>query len=139
MVSKTFIKNIVTACMFKIVKGKVEVSNLTMSNLLGATTHQIGVVREIVEDMLVDHSMVKRLQRKVRKDRIREKLEPNAFDFICDDLFTRLDSNLTLVDVINPRSENKELVSVHQRIWVNANKKQRHIQFLESEHYANFQ
>ena len=61
------------------------------------------------------------------------------FDFICDGIFTKLDSNLGLVDVINPKSENKELVLVHQRIWVNANKKQRHIQFLESEHYANFQ
>ena len=60
MVAETFIKNIVTACMFKIVEGKVEVSDLMISNLLGATTHQIAVVRKIVEDMLVNHSMVKR-------------------------------------------------------------------------------
>ena len=30
------------------------------------------------------------------------------------------------------------MVTVHGRIWLNANKKQRHIHFLEPVHYANF-
>ena len=83
--------------------------------------------------------MVKTRERKILKDKIIKKLEPYVFGYLLDDDFTRLDTKQGLVDVIDPRSETGELVTVHRRIWLNANKRQRHVLFQESEHYAKFQ
>ena len=98
----------------------MDVRNNKLSELIGTSIQQIKIARDGVQVMLDSKSRVRRLQRQFRKDRIREKLEPYAFDFCKDDDFSRLDSNQKLVEVINPRSATK--VTEHQRVWINGNK-----------------
>ena len=67
-------------------------SDTDLEKLLGATTHQIAIARETAKDLIANNSMVKRRERKVRKDKIIIKLEPYVFDFSIDDRFSHLDT-----------------------------------------------
>ena len=73
----------------------------------------------------------------IKMTHIRHKLEPHVFDFICDDIFTRLDTKQGQMEVIYPRTGG--LITVHKRIWHNVHKTQQHVLFQASNHYANFQ
>ena len=42
--TKMFMENILTACLFMIVKGKKDVSNVYLHQTLGTTPHQISLV-----------------------------------------------------------------------------------------------
>ena len=77
------------------------------------------------------------LERKTRKDRIREKVLASVFEHLQDEDYTRFDSNQGKVTVQHPQTG--EEVSVHKRIWLNVNKEQQHGQYLLSDQYEEFQ
>ena len=136
---ETFVKNAVTAAVFKLVKEKKVVTNTQLNSLLGTTSHQVSIARNQVKDVIKNNATTKALQRKIRKEFIKKKLEPFLFDFVLDDRYTRLDTKQCLLDVYNPRAEEGEPTTEHRRIWLNAKKTQRFMLFLESDHYTNFQ
>ena len=120
--AETFVKNVTAASLFDIVKLKSNISQAAISRLIGATTHQIGLAHSLVKDLLAESLTVMALERKTRKDFIRDKLRPYIWQFLKDDWYTRLDSKQNLVDASNPITNKEE--KVHKRIWKIVNKKQ---------------
>lgn len=138
MAEETFVKNIAKASVWEVVSRKDETtSDAALSRATGATCRQIKSARSEVEELIKAKTKVTALRRKQRKDFIQVKLEPYVWDFTQDDDYTRLDTNQRIVDVVNPRTGKSE--PVHQRIWKNVNKKQRHLLFKASDHYQRFQ
>lgn len=135
--AETFVKNNVTACVFKIVKDKHEISNGSIMSCLGVSNRQVKYARRQVKDILTNNSLICPVQRKTRKDFIRLKLEKYVFDYLSDDEYTRLDTKQDLVDVEDPRTG--ELITVHQRIYRIVNKEQQYEMFKSSDYYKEFQ
>ena len=111
-----FVKFIVFACVFKIVRDGIEISNNCLRNAIGTTSEQVAKAREDVKQKLEANSLVTPLSRKKRKDHIRDILKPHVFRYLQDDNFTRLDTNQNKADVIDPSTGN--VVEVHRRIWL---------------------
>jgi len=130
------VKNVVTACLFKMMQEDVDASDYAISNAIGASRHQIQCGKDRVEELLTKQTTVTALERKERKDKIRIKVEAYIFDFLKDDSYTRLDTKQGLADVIDPKTA--ETITVHRRIWRNVNKRQQHLLFLSSDYYARF-
>ena len=99
--AETFVKNVATACLFEIVKKEANVSKATISRLIRISTHQIGLAYCHVQGLLADGFVATPLQQKRRKDYIRGHLKPFTFNFLCDDKYTRLDTNKRLVSCEN--------------------------------------
>ena len=135
--AKTFVKNVTSACVFKIVKDGVSISTKELSGLLGVNWNQVSTCRDKVASLLVNNVIMTALERKTRSDFIRVKVRPFAFDFAKDDDYVRLNSFQGLLEVSDPRTG--EDVMVHRRIWRIINKRGQHTLFLESDHYAKFQ
>ena len=115
---ETFVKNVATASMYKIVQEKVEVSNYEMAKVIGTTAHQVSIARETVKELIDNNSVTKRRERQTRKDRILEKIQPYVMRFLLDDKYTRLDSKQGLEEVIDYRLplESRLMVTIHRRI-----------------------
>ena len=121
---ETFVKHVATACMYKIVEEKVEVSTNYMEKVLGTTPHQVSIARETVQELVANKSLTKRQERQTRKDRIQEKIQSYVMRFLLDDKYTRLDTKQGLEEVLDYRLpiESREMITIHRRIWHNANK-----------------
>ena len=103
-VVKTLMKNISTACLFKIKKDKINVSNGTLQKLLGISKRQLTGAKSRLKDILSENISISPLVRKVRKDFIQIKLEPYVFDFLHDGAYTCLDTKQGLATVTDPRN-----------------------------------
>ena len=114
IVVETLMKNISTACLFKIEKDKINVSNGTLQKLLGISKRQLTGAKSRLKDILSENISISPLVRKVRKDFIQIMLEPCAFDFLWDGTYTRLDTKQGLATVTDPR--NGQEIVVHKRI-----------------------
>ena len=137
IVAETLVKNIASACVYKIVKEKLDVKDSDLSKALGIDARQFSTARTTVENMIVDGTGIKALKRKKRKDYVRSLIMPFVYDFLLDDEYTRLDTNQKLIDnVIDPRSGDE--VPVHRRVWKHTNKEYQHQLFLKSEHYTYY-
>ena len=134
--SETFVKNVVVASLFGVVKEKKDVSNHSLSSFIGVSFCQIKRARITVQDLITNDSDISVLGRKKRQDHIRKAVLPSVFKFCLDDDYTRLDSNQGLDVVVNPRTG--EDTTVHRRIWAIQNKRQQHLLFLCSNHYTKF-
>ena len=95
IVAEILMKNISTACLFKIEKDKIkvtnnalkkkdkiEVTNNELEKLLGIHKNQLTKARTRLKDILTENKLISPLERKVRKDFIQIKLEPFVFDFL---------------------------------------------------------
>ena len=137
--SETFVKNVVAACLFTIVKQKEDVCDNEPKRLLGTSVNQMTLARNIIPDLITNDYTMKIQERKIRKDKILVKLEPYVFNFLLDDKYTRLDTKQGLEQVVDPRTDDSESITVHRRIWLNENKAQQHILFQASDYYMTFQ
>lgn len=135
--AETFVKYVVASCLFKIVRTDNPVTERALRRIIGTTSTQISQGRSLVRCLIDNNVLVSQYERQRRKDYICEKLEAYQYDFLLDDMFTRLDTKQTLVEVINPRTREKELV--HKRIWYKVNRRQQLIDFRNSDHYVDFQ
>jgi len=133
--AETFVKNVVVACLFRIVKDGAHFTNAALSKAIGVTFHQVTIARTQVQKLLETNSIVSTLQRKPRKDFVRVKAEPYVYDFLQDDAYTKLDPKKVLTEVIDPRTGEK--VMMPKRIWFTWNKHQQHELFLRSDYYLN--
>ncbi len=95
------------------------------------------MAREQVLTLKKDDKLVTPIERKKRKDFVRNKLKPYVYDYLTDNCYTRIDTNQGSVEIIDPRTG--DVISEHRRIWCNVNKQQQHLLFLKSDHYSNFQ
>ena len=133
--AETFVNNVVAACLFTIVKEKNDVGDNDLKKLLGISVNQITLARKTIQDLMTNDYTMKIQERKIRKDKILVKLEPYVFNFLLDDKYTRLDTKQGLEQVVDPRTDDSESITVHRRIWLNGNKAQRHILFQASDYY----
>ena len=134
---ETFVKSVALASVFAAVKSGVEVSDSALSKALGITRHQLSLARDRAEILISEDTGVTDLKRKIRCDFIQEKLERFTYEFLIDDLFSRLDTNQKKVDLVHPGTGLK--ISEHKRIWRIVNKEQQYLLFVCSEHHTNFQ
>ena len=75
-------KNVSTACLFKIEKDEINVSNGMLQKLLGISKRQLTGANSRLKDILSENISISPLVRKVRKDFIQIMLEPYVFDFL---------------------------------------------------------
>lgn len=137
--AETFIKNVVAACLFRIVKDKAKVSNSAMRSMIGTSWNQVKLARVQVQNLLNNNAIIAPLKRNIRKDCIRKKLEPYVFDFLQRDEYTTLNNRKKggLVALLDPRTG--EEVTVHRRIWRYVKKTEQHVLFLSSDQFKQFQ
>ena len=138
--AETLVKDSVLACVFGDTNedgSHITITNSALSKLIGTTNNQVASARTRMKDILTNDSIVTKLERKTRKDFIRVDLREYVFDFLLDDIYTRLDTKQGLVEAIDPRTD--ERITVHKRIWLNVNKRQQLSLFLSSDHFARFQ
>lgn len=100
-------KNLSIACLFKIVKEKTEITNNSLQNLLGINRNQHTGAWSRLEDML-KQKIASTLKRN-RKDFIRTKLDPFAFNYTWDGAYTCLDMKQGLVTVNDPSTEQQPI------------------------------
>ena len=86
--SETYVKELIHASLFKIVKEKEPVSYHEISNIIGASWRHVALVSKNVNDSQFANLPVKALIRKTQNDNICQKLQPYAFDFLLDDDYT---------------------------------------------------
>lgn len=134
--AETFVKNIVAACMWRIVNTGASTASTAISEIIGTTWHQIRIGRTTVEQLIADDAQIKALLRERRKDYIREKLEPFLYRWLLDDNVTRLDTKQNKINVIDPRTGVES--EVHRRIWRIINKEHQWYSFLNSKAYEDF-
>ena len=134
---ETFVKNVALACVFVMEQTGEDISNNALEETLGISCHQLSLARETVQQLIIEDSVVTGLQRKRRKDYVKEKVKVYLFSWLRSDDNTRLDTNQCLVDVEHPVTGDK--VPVHKRIWRIVNKEAQHLLFLNSDEYASFQ
>jgi len=120
-----------------IAKNKVEVSRRVLMSFIGVSMRQIHLALTKASYLIKNNEVIGTLDRQLRKDFIRVKLEPHLYSFLLDDDYIRLDTNQGLVEVSDPIS-GKEITE-HKRIWLIVNKEQQHSLFLSSDQYVKFQ
>ncbi|MGB2447348.1 MAG: hypothetical protein ACPICB_06430, partial [Candidatus Poseidoniaceae archaeon] len=133
----TFVKDVAAAAVFSSVKDGVDISDKSIIDTVGISRRQVSHARARVKEAIKQKTTVAKVTRKRRKDYIRDVAQSFVQDYCRDDDFSRLDTNQGKMDIVDARTG--ETYREHRRIWRIVNKKQNHLLFVESIHYANFQ
>lgn len=135
---ETFVKNVMSACLFKIVKeNRKDISTGELASSIGISWQQAQTAREKAKDMIDNNKTASPLTREIRSDYMLTKLQPYVYaHLMCEDV-THFDSNQRLMEMKHPSTG--DTVKVHRRVWLNANKRQQWLQFQASPNYAEFQ
>jgi hypothetical protein len=141
--AETFVKNVVTASVFHIASkdggSEKKVPAQQLKHMIGATRRQVDNALELAKSLVNDNTHITFIQRKARCDKIVDKLTPFIFDFLLDDEYTRVCPEARRqkkpCEVVDPRTGEKRIVT--KRIW--RKQEEKFQQFLESQHYHDFQ
>jgi len=135
--AETFVKNTVLACVWGTVGEGEDVAISRLSEIIGTTDNQVKMARTTARGLIDDDTAIAALERKRRKDFIRDTLLPHLYRWIIDDDVTRFDSNQSHATIVDPEDPSKK-IKVHQRIWRLTNREQQHKVFLQSSYYKAF-
>jgi sentrin-specific protease 1 len=135
--AETFVKNTVLACVWGTVRDGEDVAISRLSEIIGTTDNQVKMASTTARGLIDGDTAIAALERKRRKDFIRDTLLPHLYRWIIDDDVTRFDSNQSHATIVDPEDPSKK-IKVHQRIWRLTNREQQHKEFLQSSYYKAF-
>eukprot|EP00984_Skeletonema_dohrnii_P006213 scaffold2235_cov108-Skeletonema_dohrnii-CCMP3373.AAC.1 len=135
--AETFVKNTVLACVWGTVREREDVAISRLSEIIGTTDNQVKMASTTARGLIDGDTAITALERKRRKDFIRDTLLPHLYRWIIDDDVTRFDSNQSHATIVDPEDPSKK-IKVHQRIWRLTNREQQHKEFLQSSYYKAF-
>lgn len=139
----TFVKNVVSACIFHVVAENLEFKPTELKNAIGASMGLLNAAKDTVKSLITDNVSIGLYERKERKDKIVDKVFTYIFGYCTDDQYTKLATNLSkgskdTVEILDPTTGVKR--TVQKRVWLTCKKKmERYNDFKNSEHFTAFQ
>lgn len=139
----TFVKNVVSACVFYIVAENLEFKPTELKKAIGTSLGLLNTAKDTVKSLITDNVLIGLYERKERKDKIVDKVFTYIFGYCTDDQYTKLAIHLSkgsknTVEVLDPTTGEKK--TVQKRVWLTWMKKvERYNDFKNSEHFTAFQ
>ena len=139
----TFVKNVVSACIFHVVAENLEFKPTELKNAIGTSMGLLNAAKDTVKSLITDNVSIGLYERKERKDKIVDKVFTYIFGYCTDDQYTKLATNLSkgskdTVEILDPTTGEKK--TVQKRVWLTCKKKiERYNDFKNSEYFTAFQ
>jgi hypothetical protein len=139
----TFVKNVVSACIFHVVAENLEFKPTELKNAIGTSMGLLNTAKDTVKSLITDNVSIGLYERKERKDKIVDKVFTYIFGYCTDDQYTKLATNLSkgskdTVEILDPTTGEKK--TVQKRVWLTCKKKiERYNDFKNSEYFTAFQ